>query len=146
MTTQVEAKPKRTRKAKAEPVSIEAYKGFDKNLRCRGFQYEVGKRYEHPGRIEMCSSGFHACVNPLDVLDYYDFGGDNRFCKVTLSGAISSDGQSVATPIAAAVRAVVVRNCRLFMLHLVSMLLVPQATHGKSPPAPPRQCRYRLQG
>jgi hypothetical protein len=72
----------------AEHVTLTAYKGFDKNLQCRGYQYEVGKTYTHTGKVEQCKSGFHACQNPLDVLDYYGIGDGNRFAKVTLSGKI----------------------------------------------------------
>jgi hypothetical protein len=46
------------------------YKGFNKNMKCRGFQYEVGTTYETDS-VEICSKGFHFCENPLDVLDYY---------------------------------------------------------------------------
>ena len=73
-----------------EEKRIIAYKGFDENLKCRGFQYEVGKEYEHDGEVECCSSGFHACTNPFDVLDYYDENGRNRFCVVEQSGTIKS--------------------------------------------------------
>ena len=64
---------------------IKSYKGFDKDLKCRGFQYEIGKEYEEKG-IEICSRGFHACENPLDVFSYYDI--DSRFCEVEQSGEI----------------------------------------------------------
>ena len=65
---------------------IIAYKGFDENLCCRGFQYEIGKEYEYTGDIKCCKSGFHACSNPFDVLDYYGIDGKNRFCEVEQSG------------------------------------------------------------
>ena len=64
---------------------IIAYKGFDENLCCRGFQYEIGKEYEYTGDIKCCKSGFHACSNPFDVLDYCGIDGKNRFCEVEQS-------------------------------------------------------------
>lgn len=50
---------------------MKAYKGFNKDLTCRGFQYEEGKTYEEK-EAELCKSGFHACENPIDCLAYYD--------------------------------------------------------------------------
>ena len=72
---------------------ISAFKGFDKNLQCRGFQFEVGKTYTATGTVKACSNGFHACENPWDVLGYYDFGEGNRFAKVTLSGRMDVSGE-----------------------------------------------------
>lgn len=46
---------------------ITSYKGFDKNMQCRGFQYEVGKEYEMDGEIKCCNRGFHACKSPMEV-------------------------------------------------------------------------------
>ena len=73
-----------------EEKRIIAYKGFDENLCCRGFQYEIGKEYEQSGEIKCCENGFHACTNPFDVLDYYS-NPKNRYCVVEQSGTIKSD-------------------------------------------------------
>ena len=62
------------------------YKGFDKDLKCRGYQYEVGKEYVHEGEVKACRSGFHACENPFDVLDFYAPSELHRFCEVEVSG------------------------------------------------------------
>ena len=61
---------------------MKAYKGFDKKLKCRGFQYEVGGEYEEKD-ANLCRTGFHACENPLDTLRYYR-PGDSRYCEVDL--------------------------------------------------------------
>jgi len=67
-------------------MSIKAYKGFDKDLRCRDFQYEVGKEYE-TYRAELCKAGFHACENPLDCLNYYE-PSSSVYHEVELDGDI----------------------------------------------------------
>lgn len=64
--------------------TIKAYKGFDKNLQCRGFQYEIGKEYEEKD-AKACNCGFHACEYPLDVFGYYP-PTNSRFCEVEQSG------------------------------------------------------------
>ena len=69
---------------------IKSYKAFDKNMQCRGFQYEVGKEYEMEGHIEFCKSGFHACEYPWDVFDYYDML-ESRFAEVEQSGTIDRE-------------------------------------------------------
>jgi len=72
---------------------IIAYKGFDKSLKCRRFQYEVGKEYEMDGDIKCCERGFHACESPLEVFDHYDML-DSRFAKVEQSGEIDKGENS----------------------------------------------------
>ena len=62
---------------------MKMYKGFDKDLKCRDFQYEIGKTYEEP-TADLCRSGFHACERPLDVFNYYAPGQMSRYCEVDL--------------------------------------------------------------
>ena len=70
---------------------IISYKGFDSSLRCRGFQYEVGKDYEQEGNIKCCENGFHACEFPYDVFSYYAPGENSRYCIVTQSGEMDKN-------------------------------------------------------
>ena len=72
---------------------IKSYKAFDKNMQCRGFQYEVGKEYEMDGEIKCCERGFHACKSPMEVWDHYDML-NSRFAEVEQSGKIDEEGIS----------------------------------------------------
>lgn len=69
----------------SEEKTIKAYKAFNKDMTCNGFQYEVGKEYNMDGKIECCRRGFHACELPADVFKYYEIYG-SRFAEVELSG------------------------------------------------------------
>ena len=62
---------------------MKAYKGFDKDLKCRDFQYEIGKEYEEQ-EASLCNKGFHACLYPLDVFYYYPPNENNRYCEVEI--------------------------------------------------------------
>ena len=73
--------------------TIKSYKAFDENMRCRGFQYEVGKEYDMNGDIKCCERGFHACESPMEVWDYYDLL-TSRFAEVEQSGKISAEGHT----------------------------------------------------
>ena len=72
---------------------IKSYKAFDKNMQCRGFQYEVGKEYEMNGEIKCCERGFHACKSPMEVWDHYDMLS-SRFAEVEQSGEIKEEENS----------------------------------------------------
>ena len=72
---------------------IKSYKAFDKNMQCRGFQYEVGKEYEMGGEIKCCERGFHACKSPMEVWEHYDMLS-SRFAEVEQSGKIEEEGNS----------------------------------------------------
>ena len=71
---------------------MKMYKGFDKDLKCRGFQYEIGKEYEE-NTADICHKGFHACENPMDVFGYYN-PADSRYCEVDLDTNEQTDGDS----------------------------------------------------
>ena len=66
---------------------IIAYKAMDKNMMCRGKQYEVGKTY-HEDKADCCRAGMHACENPLDVLHYYPLKDFPRFFEVECGGNV----------------------------------------------------------
>ena len=71
---------------------MKCYKGFYKDLKCRGFQYEIGKEYEE-NAADICHKGFHACENPMDVFRYYN-PADSRYCEVDLDTNEQTDGDS----------------------------------------------------
>ena len=68
---------------------MKVYKATDKDMKCRGFQYELGKTAEVEGDIELCEKGLHACEMPLDVLSYYVPGDGSRYFEAELEDASS---------------------------------------------------------
>ncbi|MGL9725056.1 DUF7666 domain-containing protein [Sodalis sp. (in: enterobacteria)] len=71
-------------------TKIIAYKGFNADLTCRYYQFEIGKTYHHPFAVEICGAGFHACEYPLDVFNYYETA-NHRFAEVEVSGDIAHE-------------------------------------------------------
>ncbi|QRF55774.1 hypothetical protein [Variovorax paradoxus] len=87
-----------TAEQEAPAQTITSFKGFGPDWKCRDFQYEMGKTFEHKGDAVACQSGFHACEYPLDVFAYYAPAG-NKFAVVEQSGTLSrhSDDSKVAS-------------------------------------------------
>ncbi|EBK7711003.1 hypothetical protein DT728_22350 [Salmonella enterica] len=79
---------------------IVTFKGFNKDLKCRDFQFEIGKTFHHEGKVEACGSGFHACECPFDVFSYYS-PADSRFAE-TISFGITDREEDGDTKIASA--------------------------------------------
>ena len=77
---------------------IHGFKGFDKDLKCRASQYEIGKDYKQEGKVKCCERGFHFCENPFDVFRYYS-PSDSRYCEVEGDGKAdkANDDSKVAT-------------------------------------------------
>ena len=71
-------------------TTIKAYKGFNKDMTCNGFQYQEGQEYHHDGEVKACDSGFHACEAPIDCFNYYA-PGQSVFHEVELGGETSRD-------------------------------------------------------
>jgi len=70
---------------------VKGFKGFDEDLTCRGFQYEIGKTYKHNGEVELCRSGFHFCRKLKDVHHFYNLK-TSRICEIEADGKIDDDG------------------------------------------------------
>jgi len=69
---------------------MKGYKAFNKDLTCRGFQFEIGKEYEHKGEIEPCKSGFHFCERLTDCYAFYPTGENTRICEIIATGDIKT--------------------------------------------------------
>ena len=76
-------------------TKIKGFKGFDKDLKCRDFQYKVNESYTQEGEIHCCNNGFHFCENPFDVLGYYE-PSNSRYCEVEGSGDTDRTDDKVA--------------------------------------------------
>ena len=76
---------------------MKGYKVFNHDWTCRGFQYEVGKTYEHNGEISICKSGFHFCRVAADCFNYYRFDPNNKVAEVEALGLVESDNKKSVT-------------------------------------------------
>ena len=92
------------------------YKGFDKDFKCRDFQFEVGKEYEHEGKVKLRESGFHFCENPQGVFGHYSPGNGSRFAVVEadeVSDERESDSKRVAKKLKIKSEISVFEMCRI---------------------------------
>ena len=70
---------------------IKAFKVTDKNMQCRGFQFEIGKEYQSDNPVRCGNSGFHSCLKAVDCFRYYDFNPNNRVFEVEIWGDYDDD-------------------------------------------------------
>lgn len=70
---------------------MKGYKAFDKDLKCKGFQYEIGQTYEIDGEIECCKKGFHFCRSLSDCYGFYETSDNTRICEVEALGEIKTN-------------------------------------------------------
>ena len=80
---------------------MKGYKAFNKDLKCKGFQYEIGKEFEQRGKIELCERGFHFGKKIVDIQNYYNLGDENtRLCEIEATGeVIEGDDKCVTNKI-----------------------------------------------
>jgi len=76
---------------------IKGYKVTDSEMKCRGFQYEIGKTFTHSGDISLCNYGFHFCLIANDCFNYYDFKSENRVFEIVARGKIKKEGDKSVT-------------------------------------------------
>ena len=84
-------------KRKGVTMTVKGYKCFDKNLQCRGYQFEVGKTFKAKGELRVCVNGFHFCEKPAAVFNYYSFDPTNRVCEIEALGDVIQDGDKSCT-------------------------------------------------
>ncbi len=75
---------------------MKAYKGFNKNFKCKNFQYKIGKTYETKKCIKLCEIGFHCCKNPINVFSYYN-DPQGKYAEVKILGKTKEIGDKTVT-------------------------------------------------
>jgi hypothetical protein len=112
--------------------TIIAYKAFDKDWKCRGYQYKVGETYTHDGDVSLCNSGFHACEAPLDVLNYYPLLG-SQFARVELGGMSKQTeadtkrvGKSITIKAALSIQALILAQVEWILAQVKEERIDPQ--------------------
>ena len=79
-------------------MGVKGYKAFNKDLTCRDFQYEIGKEFEHKGKIGLCESGFHFCKKIADIQNYYNLKDENtRLCEIEAIGQVDEGNDKCVT-------------------------------------------------
>ena len=78
-------------------MGVRGYKVFNPDWTCGGFQYEVGKTFEHDGGINVCESGFHFCMKASDCFNYYGFDCKNKIAEIEAIGKIKTEGDKSVT-------------------------------------------------
>jgi PPE-repeat protein len=76
---------------------VKGYKAFDKDLKCRDYQFKVGDIYTHKGEFKLCETGFHFCLKPADVFNYYSFAPETRVCEIEALGDVAGEGDKRVT-------------------------------------------------
>ena len=100
----------------AIPVdAIVTYKGFNQDMICRDFKFEIGGTYHHDGGVKVCGAGFHACEHPLNVFRYYA-PSSSRFAITKQWGKLSRDNDD--TKVASA------------SIHIEAEIKLPELIHA----------------
>ena len=108
-----------------------AYKGFNKDMTCRGFQYEEGKEYTEE-KADLCNAGFHACEDPLDCFNYYT-PADSVYREVELSEVsdnTSDDSKRVGKTIKIGAELDVAKICNLHFEYVRSHAINKKSNTG----------------